>query len=58
MQAQIRAVADEQFRDKSKFVRYQEMGYLADNLETGRKIAETLDDPEISAGDSISVRDR
>lgn len=58
MQAQIRAVADEQFRDKSKFVRYQEMGYLADNLETGRKIVATLDDPEISAGDSISVRDR
>ena len=58
MQAQIRALDDGQFRDKSKFVRYQEMGYLADRLETGRKIAGTLDDPEISTGDSISVRDR
>jgi len=57
MQAGIRAVPEERFRDKSKFVRYQEMGYLSDSRETGRRIAATLDDPSISPGDHISVRE-
>lgn len=57
MQAGIRAVPEERFRDKSKFVRYQEMGYLSDSRETGRRIAATLDDPSVSPGDHISVRE-
>jgi len=56
MQAQIRASSDEQFKDKSKFIQYLEMGYLTDILETGSKIAETLDDPTIATGDTVSVR--
>jgi len=56
MQAEIRAVEDSRFRDKSTFIRYREMGYLADPLETGRKIAAALDDPTIATGDTVSVK--
>lgn len=37
-------------------VRYYEKGYLAAPEETGRLIAETLDDPRISTGDHIDLR--
>ena len=57
MQVQIRRADDAQFRDRGKFLRYHEKGYLASVEETGRRLAETLDDPAIQPGDVLDIRD-
>ena len=56
MQEYIRGLDEADFAAKSKFVRYHEKGYLASPIETGRRIADTLDDPRISTGDVIDLR--
>jgi len=58
MQGKIRTADDAQFRDKPKFIRYHEKGYLASPEDTGRALAGTLDDPEIRTGDVLDIRDR
>ena len=57
MQVQIRRADDAQFRDRPKFLRYHEKGYLASPEETGRRLAATLDDPAIQPGDVLDIRD-
>jgi len=58
MQGKIRTADDAQFRDKPKFIRYHEKGYLASPEDTGRALAETLEDSEIRTGDVLDIRDR
>lgn len=58
MQGKIREADDSQFRDKPKFIRYHEKGYLASPEAVGRALAETLEDPEIRTGDVLDIRDR
>lgn len=58
MQNKIRRADDTQFRDRPKFIRYHEKGYLASPEDVGRALAETLDDPEIRTGDVLDIRDR
>ncbi len=57
MQAEVRQASDTQFRDRAKFLRYHEKGYLASTEETGRILAGTLDDPKIKSGDVLDIRD-
>lgn len=57
MQVQIRRADEAQFRDRPKFLRYHEKGYLASADETGRRLAATLDDPDIKSGDVLDIRD-
>ncbi len=57
MQVEIRRAEDSQFRDRQKFLRYHEKGYLASAEATGRRLAETLDDPAIQPGDVLDIRD-
>lgn len=57
MQNEIRKADNTQFRDKPKFIRYHEKGYLASPEDTGRALAETLDDPGIKTGDVLDIRD-
>ena len=56
MQEYIRSLDESDFAQKQKFVRYYEKGYLASPEATGAQIAETLDDPKISTGDVIDLR--
>lgn len=56
MQAEVRGATEEQFRDLAKFIRFQEKGYLSSPGETGRKLAESLDDPAVKTGDVLDIR--
>ena len=57
MQVQIRQADDAQFRDRPKFLRYHQKGYLASAEETGQRLAKTLDDLDIQPGDVLDLRD-
>ena len=57
MHAQLRAAPDNQLPDRPEFIRLHEEGLLSNPRDVARKLWSLLDDPDITTGQVLDLRD-
>jgi hypothetical protein len=57
MHQQLRAAPDDQLPDRSEFLRLHEEGLLSDPREVATRLWSLLDDPDITSGQILDLRD-